>query len=63
MVALKSCCLCGNNWLAVVRCGVCGHNFCKACRKKYYQRGLDALKEWFLDEPPKFCKCKNKENE
>jgi hypothetical protein len=50
---MSNCCLCGKgpaDW-----CNPCRHYFCEDCRTDYFWRGAAALKEWFLDSPPRHC--------
>ena len=38
------CCLCGGKGL-VKFCAICQHSFCENCRGKYWERGVEFVKE------------------
>jgi hypothetical protein len=36
-------------------CGDCGHYFCEGCRKRWFARTLEAIKEMFLGSAAPGC--------
>ena len=48
------CHLCG--YAELVRyCDTCGHWFCEGCRDRYFDRGLEAIKELIGGRRPNCC--------
>lgn len=56
-----TCCLCGYDE-GVSHCPLCGHNFCGTCRGLYFDRGLEALKEFITRKPPRHCRGHGEES-
>lgn len=55
----KGCCLCGQDeadGADVRHCSLCGHNFCDTCRALYFERGLEAVKQFLTRKPPRHCR-------